>query len=149
MHIWWGASHCPHLGEPKAGQHRRWSLHGRWIQPILTYMGASYSPSADYMSLRFRPEVLPRIREGNITMQFGLWRRPRVVAGRVYVIPGLGTLRVTAVEKIDLSRITPWEAEASGAEDVAQLREWLKEEKPDADVEEGMCYRVRFRFLGP
>jgi Mn-dependent DtxR family transcriptional regulator/diadenosine tetraphosphate (Ap4A) HIT family hydrolase len=82
-------------------------------------------------------------------MQFGLWRRPRVVAGRVYVIPGLGTLRVTAVEKIDLSRITPWEAEASGAEDVAQLREWLKEEKPDADVEEGMCYRVRFRFLGP
>jgi len=82
-------------------------------------------------------------------MQFGLWRRPRVVAGRVYVIPGLGTLRVTAVEKIDLSRITPWEAEASGAEDVTQLREWLKEEKPDADVEEGMCYRVRFRFLGP
>ena len=82
-------------------------------------------------------------------MQFGLWRRPRVVAGRVYVIPGLGTLRVTAVEKIDLSRITPWEAEASGAEDVAQLREWLKDEKPDADVEEGMCYRVRFRFLGP
>jgi len=81
-------------------------------------------------------------------MQFGLWRRPRVVAGRVYVIPGLGTLRVTAVEKIDLARITPWEAEASGAEDVAQLREWLKDEKPDADVEEGMCYRVRFRFLG-
>ncbi|NIP36680.1 MAG: hypothetical protein GWN18_17065, partial [Thermoplasmata archaeon] len=51
-------------------------------------------------------------------MQFGLWKRPRVVAGRVYVVKGLGVVRVTAVEKINLSRLTPWEAEASGAKDV-------------------------------
>jgi Mn-dependent DtxR family transcriptional regulator/diadenosine tetraphosphate (Ap4A) HIT family hydrolase len=101
------------------------------------------------MTLKFRADVAPKVRDGNVTMQFGLWRRPRVVAGRVYVVPGVGTLRVTAVEKVDLSRITPWEAEASGAEGVPQLLDWLREEKPDADVEEGWAYRVRFRFLGP
>ena len=82
-------------------------------------------------------------------MQFGLWRRPRVVAGRVYDVPDVGTVRVTAVEKVDLKRVTPWEAEASGAKNVAQLLEWLREDKPEADVEEGYAYRIRFRFIGP
>jgi Mn-dependent DtxR family transcriptional regulator/diadenosine tetraphosphate (Ap4A) HIT family hydrolase len=81
-------------------------------------------------------------------MQFGLWRRPRVVAGRVYVVPDLGTIRVTAVEKVDLARITPWEAEASGAKDLDELRGWLKKERPDANPSTGIGYRVRFRLLG-
>lgn len=101
------------------------------------------------MSLKFRPDVVAKVREGSVTMQFGLWRRPRVVAGRVYDIPDVGTVRVTAVEKVDLKRITPWEAEASGAKGVAQLLEWLKEDKPEADIEEGYAYRIRFRFIGP
>jgi Mn-dependent DtxR family transcriptional regulator/diadenosine tetraphosphate (Ap4A) HIT family hydrolase len=101
------------------------------------------------MALRFDPDLLPRIRDGKVTMQFGLWRRPRVVAGRVYVVKGLGIVRVTAVEKIDLSRLTPWEAEAAGAKGVEQLREWLKLERPDVDPTSGNGYRVRFRYLGP
>jgi Mn-dependent DtxR family transcriptional regulator/diadenosine tetraphosphate (Ap4A) HIT family hydrolase len=84
-----------------------------------------------------------------VTMQFGLWKRPRVVAGRVYVVKGIGVVRVTAVEKVDLSRLTPWEAEAAGAKDVSQLREWLKTENPNADPTSGTGYRVRFRFVGP
>ena len=96
------------------------------------------------MSLRFDPDLLPRIRDGKVTMQFGLWRRPRVVAGRVYVVKGLGIVRV-----IDLSRLTPWEAEAAGADDVGKLRQWLKKERPDADPTSGTGYRVRFRYLGP
>jgi Mn-dependent DtxR family transcriptional regulator len=80
-------------------------------------------------------------------MQFGLWKRPRVVAGRVYVIKGLGIIRVTAVEKIDLNRLTPWEAQAAGAKDVAQLRKWLSVAKDSASM--GSGYRVRFRYLGP
>ena len=71
------------------------------------------------------------------------------MAGRVYVTKGLGIVRVTAVEKIDLSRLTPWEAEAAGAKDVEQLREWLKRERPDVDPTSGTGYRVRFRYLGP
>jgi Mn-dependent DtxR family transcriptional regulator/diadenosine tetraphosphate (Ap4A) HIT family hydrolase len=81
-------------------------------------------------------------------MQFGLWKRPRVVAGRVYVVKGLGIIRVTAVEKINLARLTPWEAEAAGAKDVAELRGWLKADNPSADPTSDMGYRVRFRFLG-
>ncbi len=101
------------------------------------------------MSLRFPSELIPGVRDGRVTMQFGLWKRPRVVAGRVYVIKGLGVVRVTAVEKINLSRLTPWEAEASGAKDVAQLRAWLKDENPNADPTRDDGYRVRFRYLGP
>lgn len=82
-------------------------------------------------------------------MQFGLWKRPRVVAGRVYVVKGVGIVRVTAVEKINLSRLTPWEAEAAGATDVIQLREWLKADNPTADPSRDTGYRVRFRYLGP
>lgn len=81
-------------------------------------------------------------------MQFGLWRRPRVVAGRVYVIKGLGVIRVTAVEKIDLSRLTPWEAQAAGAKDVAELREWLGADTGTPGATPGTGYRVRFRYLG-
>jgi Mn-dependent DtxR family transcriptional regulator/diadenosine tetraphosphate (Ap4A) HIT family hydrolase len=82
-------------------------------------------------------------------MQFGLWKRPRVVAGRVYVIKGVGVVRVTAVEKMNLSRLTPWEAEAAGAKDVSELRDWLKEEYPTADAVRDTGYRVRFRYIGP
>ena len=101
------------------------------------------------MGLRFPSEQIPGVRDGRITMQFGLWKRPRVVAGRVYVVKGLGIIRVTAVEKIDLSRLTPWEAEAAGARDVAEVRDWLKAENPTADPTKDRGYRVRFRFLGP
>ncbi len=101
------------------------------------------------MGLKFPTELIPGIRDGKITMQFGLWRRPRVVAGRVYVVKGLGIVRVTAVEKIDLSRLTPWEAEAAGARDISEIREWLKREQPDGDPSSGEAYRVRFRYLGP
>ncbi len=82
-------------------------------------------------------------------MQFGLWKRPRVVAGRVYVIKDVGVVRVTAVEKIDLGRLTPWEAEAAGAKDVKELRSWLLKDNPDTDIQKGQGYRVRFRYLGP
>jgi Mn-dependent DtxR family transcriptional regulator/diadenosine tetraphosphate (Ap4A) HIT family hydrolase len=82
-------------------------------------------------------------------MQFGLWKRPRVVAGRVYVVKGIGIVRVTAVERINLSRLTPWEAEAAGAKDVAELRQWLKEENPNSDPSRDDGFRVRFRYLGP
>ena len=82
-------------------------------------------------------------------MQFGIWKRPRVVAGRVYVIKGLGTVRVTAVEKVDLSRLTPWEAQAAGAKDVVELKTWLAKENPDADASLDQGFRVRFRYLGP
>jgi Mn-dependent DtxR family transcriptional regulator/diadenosine tetraphosphate (Ap4A) HIT family hydrolase len=81
-------------------------------------------------------------------MQFGLWKRPRVVAGRVYVVKGVGIIRVTAVEKINLARLTPWEAEAAGARDVAELRDWLKADNPNADPTTDTGYRVRFRYLG-
>lgn len=102
-----------------------------------------------HMGLRFPSEQIPGVRDGRITMQFGLWKRPRVVAGRVYVIAGVGIVRVTAVEKIDLSRLTPWEAEAAGAKDVAELRDWLKADNPTADPAKDRGYRVRFRYLGP
>ncbi len=101
------------------------------------------------MSLRFPSERIPGVRDGSVTMQFGLWKRPRVVAGRVYVIKGLGTVRVTAVEKVNLSRLTPWEAQAAGAKDVAELRAWLSEENPEADPKLDQGFRVRFRYLGP
>jgi Mn-dependent DtxR family transcriptional regulator/diadenosine tetraphosphate (Ap4A) HIT family hydrolase len=101
------------------------------------------------MGLRFPTELIPGVRDGRVTMQFGLWKRPRVVAGRVYVVKGVGIIRVTAVEKINLSRLTPWEAEAAGAVDVAQLRSWLKDDNPSADPAHDDGYRVRFRYLGP
>lgn len=71
------------------------------------------------------------------------------MAGRVYVIKGLGTVRVTAVEKVDLSRLTPWEAQAAGAKDVVELKTWLAKENPDADASLDQGFRVRFRYLGP
>jgi Mn-dependent DtxR family transcriptional regulator/diadenosine tetraphosphate (Ap4A) HIT family hydrolase len=101
------------------------------------------------MGLRFPSELVPGVRDGRVTMQFGLWKRPRVVAGRVYVVKGLGIVRVTAVERINLARLTPWEAEAAGARDVAELRGWLKEENPNSDPSHDEGYRVRFRYLGP
>jgi Mn-dependent DtxR family transcriptional regulator/diadenosine tetraphosphate (Ap4A) HIT family hydrolase len=101
------------------------------------------------MALKFSSDLLPGIKDGKITMQFGLWKRPRVVAGRVYVVKGLGVVRVTAVEKIDLSRLTPWEAEAAGAKDVTELRSWLKLDDPSTETPVGSGYRVRFRYVGP
>ncbi|UCC92598.1 MAG: HTH domain-containing protein [Thermoplasmata archaeon] len=66
----------------------------------------------------------------------------------MYVVKGLGIIRVTAVEKINLARLTPWEAEAAGARDVTELRGWLKTDNPNADPTSDMGYRVRFRYLG-
>lgn len=78
------------------------------------------------------------IRAGEITVLFRRWRRPQVVAGRVYRTAG-GRIEVTDVREVDPARISLTDARAAGCEDPDGVRAALQGD-PSATV-----YRLEVR----
>lgn len=80
-----------------------------------------------------------RIEAGEITLTFRRWRRPQVVAGRLYRTV-VGRLAVDDVRTVPRSAITRAEAQAAGYPSAAAL---LRELPGDAALP---IYRIEFRL---
>lgn len=80
------------------------------------------------------------IRSGTITMTFRRWKRPQVVAGRVYRTPA-GRLHVSDVARVIPGDITDTDAVTAGYPDAATLVTQLHGDPDDA------VYRIVFRYL--
>ena len=80
------------------------------------------------------------IADGEITMTFRRWKRPRVVAGNVYRTPG-GRIRVDAIDEVDPAGVTDGEAVASGHPSAEALRADLRGEEGDP------LFRISFHVL--
>jgi hypothetical protein len=80
------------------------------------------------------------IRAGDVTMTFRRWKRPQVVAERVYRTPA-GRLHVSSVAVVDPGEISDVDARAAGYPDAASLTSDLR------GTPEDPIYRISFRYL--
>jgi len=87
-----------------------------------------------------RHEILEKIRQGEVTLQFRRWRRPTVKAGGT-LLTKVGQLRVESIKPIEANTIRHLDARQAGHADADALR-------ADLSTRDGQIYRVRLRFLG-
>jgi len=99
--------------------------------------------------LLFKKQFLPAIRSGAKTQTIRLWRYRRLRAGQRSYIPGAGYIRITAVEEVDLDRLTNADARPDGFETADQLRTELSRLYPQEIAAGYRAFRVRFHLLPP
>ena len=72
--------------------------------------------------LLFKKKFLAAIRAGEKTQTIRLWKHRRMRAGQRSYIPGIGPIRLTAVEEVDLDGLTDADARPDGFQSAAELR---------------------------
>lgn len=66
--------------------------------------------------LLFKKKFLAAIRAGEKTQTIRLWKHRRMRAGQRSYIPGIGPIRLTAVDEVDLDGLTDADARPDGFE---------------------------------
>jgi hypothetical protein len=88
------------------------------------------------------------IRSGRKTTTLRYWQRARIRAGSVHRVPGLGRLRIRAVEPVKRAELRAEDARADGFPDLPSLWEALERLYPPSARKGRTLYLVRFEFLG-
>jgi hypothetical protein len=97
--------------------------------------------------LLFKREFLPAIRRGEKTQTIRLWKYRRMKAGQRSYIPGAGAIGITAVDEVDLDRLTDADARPDGFDSADQLRARLTQLYPNQLARGYRAYRVVFVLL--
>lgn len=75
--------------------------------------------------LLFKKKFLPAIRSGEKTQTIRLWKFRRMRVGQRSYIPGVGAIRITAVEEVELMRLSDADAQPDGFATADELRREL------------------------
>jgi hypothetical protein len=97
--------------------------------------------------LFFKRQFLPAIRRREKTQTIRLWKRPRVKAGQRSYIPGVGYIRITAVDEVQLESLTDADALPDGFATADQLRAEIARLYPGPQQADLKAFRVRFHLL--
>jgi hypothetical protein len=76
--------------------------------------------------LLFRKKFLSAIRDGQKRQTIRLWKFRRMRAGQRSFIPGVGPIRVTAVERVEIEALQDEDARLDGFASAAALRSELR-----------------------
>lgn len=98
--------------------------------------------------LLFKKKFLPAIRSGEKTQTIRLWKYRRMRSGQRSYIPGVGYIRVTAVDEVELDRLTDEDARPDGFDTAEALREEIARLYPKQLAEGYRAYRIAFELLG-
>ncbi len=99
--------------------------------------------------LLFKKRFLPAIRAGTKTQTVRLWKHRLMKAGQRSYIPGVGYIRILAVDAVKLGELNQHDAKADGFPSPAALRREIETIYP-AELAAGyQAYRVRFRLCTP
>ena len=98
--------------------------------------------------LLFKKCFWDAIRAGTKRTTLRRWDRPRAKAGDRAFAPGVGWLRVTAVDVIELDDLGEADAIADGFESRVAMREALDAIYPDHATDGKQWYRVAFAWDG-
>ncbi len=90
----------------------------------------------------FKRPVLERIAAGEVTLAFRRWRRPSVRPGGTLRTPA-GLLAIDAVDPVDTHAVTDADARRAGYSSRNEVIDEL------AARDDGKCYRIAFRLVGP
>jgi hypothetical protein len=96
--------------------------------------------------LLFKKKFLPAIRSGAKTQTIRLWKYCRMRAGQRSYIPGVGSIRLTAVDEVDLASLTDADARPDGFETADQLRTEIAQLYPQQLAEGYRAYRIVFEL---
>ena len=97
--------------------------------------------------LLFKKKFLPAIRSGQKTQTIRLWKYRRMRAGQRSYIPGIGYIRIEAVDEVQLDALTDEDARPDGFETADQLREEIARLYPQQLAAGHQAYRVRFEIM--
>jgi hypothetical protein len=97
--------------------------------------------------LLFKRQFLPAIRCGQKTQTIRYWKHRRVRPGQRSYIPGVGPIRITAVEEVQLEQLTDADARPDGFETADALRREIARLYPDAESQGFRAYRVVFELI--
>ena len=99
--------------------------------------------------LLFKKRFLPAIRSGKKTQTIRLWKHRRMRAGQRSYIPGVGYIRITAVDEVQLDQLTDEDARPDGFETADQLRAEITRLYPKQFAAGHQAYRIVFHVLPP
>ncbi len=97
--------------------------------------------------LLFKKRFLAAIRAGSKTQTVRLWQHCRMKAGQRSYIPGVGYIRVLAVDAVQLNELTEADAVADGFASAQLLRDEIEALYPQELAAGHQAYRVRFRLF--
>ena len=92
--------------------------------------------------MQFTKPFKDKIRRGDVTLSFRVWKRPGARVGGRYNLHPRGAIEVLEVSQVLLARVSRQDAQAAGFADRQALAAFL--EVPD----DTRVYRVAFRYLG-
>ena len=97
--------------------------------------------------LLFKKKFLAAIRSGEKTQTIRLWKHRRMRAGQRSYIPGVGYIRITAVDLIELDSLTDADARPDGFPTARLLREEIERLYPEQLANGYQAYRVVFSLM--
>src|SRR5262245_8551196 len=111
-------------------------------------MGGSFGRIATFglAMLLFKKKFLDAIRAGEKTQTIRLWPHRRMKVGQRSYIPGVGYIRVTAVDAVELADLTDDDARLDGFENADLLRTEIEQLYPQELATDYRAFRVRFEM---
>jgi hypothetical protein len=98
--------------------------------------------------LLFKKRFLDAIRRGEKTQTIRLWKHRMMRSGQRSYTPGVGYIRVTDVEQVEIAELTDGDAVPDGFPNAEALREELRLIYGDRLAAGYKAFRVRFQVLG-
>lgn len=103
------------------------------------------APHDDPTMLLFKKKFLDDIRSGTKTQTIRLWKHRRMRAGQRSYIPGVGPIRIIAVDCVNIDALTDADAVPDGFATAAALRKELRTIYGKQLSEGHQAYRVVFQ----
>ena len=97
--------------------------------------------------LLFKKKFLPAIRSGAKTQTIRLWKRRRMRGGQRSYIPGVGPIRITSVEPVDVDALSDADAIPDGFPSAVALKTELRTIYGDRLANGHHAYRIRFERI--
>ena len=94
--------------------------------------------------LLFKKKFLPAIRSGQKTQTIRLWKHRRMRTGQRSYIPGVGPIRLIAVDRVELAQLTDADARPDGFDSADLLRAEIAQLYPEQLADGHQAYRIRF-----
>src|SRR4029077_9777220 len=98
--------------------------------------------------LLFKKEFLDAIRRGAKTQTIRLWKHRHMRSGQRNYIPGVGPIRITMVERVDIDTLTDADAIPDGFPTVVALRKELRSIYGQQLRNGRHAYRIVFECVG-
>jgi hypothetical protein len=97
--------------------------------------------------LLFKKKFLDDIRCGRKTQTIRVWKVRHMRSGQLSYIPGVGYIRIDAVDKVALHELTDEDALPDGFSSATELRQEIQRLYNEQQLNDHQVFRIRFHVL--